>query len=152
MVLMLSQWLTRYTLRQNRWEWLEGLQANLAYKVATGTLILCFIGAQFFLSAARSSGKFGSVARQFRLHKVQGAFGPLVFYLHSTQIADYGYLLLLSGLFFANLIWGLFNQEVTAKPRAKRWFSYYWLAAHVTISVLILPLALYHAYDALAFK
>lgn len=135
-----------------RWEWLESLQANLVYKVASGTFVLLFIGAQFFLSAARSSGKFGLVARYFRLHKVQGAFGPLIFYLHSTQLAGYGYLLLLTILFFANLLWALFNQEVAAKSHAKRWYSYYWLAAHVTISVLLVPLAIYHAYDALAFK
>lgn len=130
-----------------KWPWLVEMQTDETFKRWTGFLLTGYILHQWSLSLGRLKGQY-SDPRLVR-HMSWGAWAPLVFYLHSHQIG-YAYLFLLSTVFLANATMGLLNREVLGIR--KKWFLVGWLVVHVTLSVLLVTLASYHAFMAFYYQ
>jgi methionine sulfoxide reductase heme-binding subunit len=114
-------------------------------------VLLLFLGAQWLLPALRHQGKFRAAARLYPAHKQLGVALPVVYLTHSTTFG-YGFLFVLSNIFFANLVLGLLNKDLLARLEWRRQYGTYWLIAHVGLSVLTMALVLYHIYIVFAFK
>ena len=130
---------------QIKWPWLETLQMGESYQRWSGLFLSLYIVAQFILPVMRARGNVQAVARHHRLHKLQGAFAPLVYYIHTTGLG-YAYLMVLSIVYFANFLLGIFNQDIIRDPDRKQRFLHYWLAPHVGLSILTVALVIYHIY------
>ncbi len=129
----------------------ESVRAGENFKRWTGVLLTLYIAAQFILPVMRLTGKVKAAAHHYQLHKLQGAFAPLAYYVHSTTMG-YGYLAVLSAVFFGNFILGLFNHEMMAKPKNKKRYSHHWLVSHVVLSVMMLGLIAYHVYIVFVYR
>ena len=75
------------------------------------------------------------------IHKWLGALSPLVFYIHSMSMG-YGYLLLLSYVFFSNTLLGYFNLDVI-KSNSDLLFKG-WMIAHVALSIVVTIMMVFH--------
>lgn len=136
---------------QLKMEWLESLQAGENFRRWTGVALTLYLAGQFILPAMRLRGDIKASARHYHLHKIQGAFAPLVYFIHATSVG-YAYLLFLSVVYFANFILGLFNQEIITTPAFKLRYQYYWLISHILLSVLTIALLLAHIYLVFAYQ
>ncbi len=134
-----------------KWPWLETLQERERFKRWSGLLLTLYIGSQFILPFLRQRGYLRAAARHYHLHKLQGAFAPLFFYAHSTSLG-YAYLLGLSLVYFANVALGLLNHERVTQPRPTQRYRFYWLIAHIGLSLLIVALVAYHIYVVFAYQ
>jgi ferredoxin-NADP reductase len=130
---------------------LEMWQAGESFRRWTGLILTLYMAAQFILPIMRWRGNVRTAAKYYNLHKLQGAFAPLVYYIHATSLG-YAYLLVLSVVFFANFVLGLFNQEIVAKPEQKKQYTYYWLIGHVVLSLLTIALLIFHIYIVFAYQ
>jgi hypothetical protein len=99
----------------------------------------------------RWRGHLKAAARQYHLHKLQGAISPLLFYIHSTALG-YAYTFALSLVFFANFALGLVNQEMIPESRYKKLYAQYWLSTHIVLSTSMISLIVYHIYVVFAYK
>ncbi len=133
------------------WPWLESVQKVESYRIASGVFLALYIMGQFILPVKRWQGKLQETATYYKLHKLQGALAPLIFYIHSTQLNGYAYLKLLAYVYFANFLLGLFNHERISNPKLKKTYLFYWLPVHVFLSVMLLSIIVFHAYIALAY-
>jgi len=124
-------------------DWYETLQVQKAYRIVSGILLLAYIGFQWYLSFLRVRGKGRAAARHYDLHKKVGAWAPLVFFIHSTGFG-FAYLYFLSAIYFGNVLVGLFNPDAL-EIRTKA-YTFTWMVVHVTFSVLLVFLALYHLW------
>ncbi len=75
------------------------------------------------------------------IHKWLGAISPLFFYVHSVNLG-YGYLLLLSCVFFSNALLGYINLDVI-KNNGDALFKG-WMISHVALSLIITILLFFH--------
>lgn len=125
----------------------ETLQANPVFKAWSGIALFGYLLSQWWLFLLRvRNQKFAS---QIALHQRMGAVAPVLFYIHSTQLG-YGYLLLLSSVYFSNLVVGATSPTTT---RIKSMlYRRTWLLAHISLSVITVMLAAYHAWIAFYFK
>ncbi len=124
------------------WSWLSELQQEEMFKRWSGLFLSLFIVFQWMLSLTRSVKKL----RKYNLtmqafHKWIGAVSPLFFYIHSMDIG-YGYLLLLTYIFFSNALLGYINLDVI-KNKGELVFKG-WMIAHVALSLIITILLLFH--------
>jgi ferredoxin-NADP reductase/CRP-like cAMP-binding protein len=133
-----------------RWPLLEAWQANNSFKMWSGMILLLFLGAQWLLPALRHQGRFRAAARLYDAHKQLGVALPLVYLAHSTTFG-YGFLFVLSNIFFANLVLGLLNKDLLTKLEWRRQYGTYWLIVHVGLSVLTMALVMYHIYIVFAY-
>jgi ferredoxin-NADP reductase/CRP-like cAMP-binding protein len=131
--------------------WLEALQAQGTYKIWSGLLLTLYIACQFMLPAVRWTHRVKDTVHYYNLHKIQGVFAPLIYFIHSTTIG-FAYLSFLSAAYFSNVLVGLFNHEVVVNPERKQQFARYWLAAHVLFSVLTIALLVVHLYVVISFR
>ncbi len=125
------------------WDTLLMLQKQEWYRLSSGIALLLLILFQWYFSRIKANPKISaekSLHHQ-NLHKWIGALSPVIFYLHAAA-PGYAYLLVLSILFFSNLLLGLFNYEVV--PFKKQWFFKGWMILHVCLSCLITSLILVH--------
>lgn len=129
----------------------ESTREGEIFKRWTGLLLTLYIAAQFILPVVRLTGRVKLAAQHYQIHKLQGAFAPIVYYIHSTTMG-YGYLGILSAVFFGNFILGLFNHEMMAKPSNKKRYSNQWLVSHVFLAVILVGLIGYHIYIVLLYK
>lgn len=136
---------------QIKWPWLETLQKIENYRIGSGLFLGSYLLAQFLLPLARWRGNFKAATRHYRLHKLQGAFAPVFFYVHTTQISSYAYLWLLTIFYFTNFFMGLINPERVKNSAYKKQYTYYWILIHVMLSVAILALVFFHAYVAFSY-
>ena len=136
---------------QLQWPWFEALQASESYKRWSGLFLTLYIAAQFILPFLRWQGHLRAAGHHYTLHKLQGAFAPLAFYIHSTSLG-YAYLLVLSLVYFANFILGLLNHAIVAKPQYTRRYQFTWLMAHVVLSLSTVALVVFHVYIVFAFQ
>lgn len=136
---------------QLKWPWLETLQMGEGYQRWSGLFLTLYLAAQFILPVMRARGNVKAVARHHRLHKLQGALAPLVYYVHTTGLG-YAYLLALSMVYFANFLLGIFNQDMVRDPDRKQRYLHYWLVPHVGLSVLTVALVIYHVYVVFAYQ
>ena len=105
---------------QIKWPWLETLQDDENYRIGSGIVLALYVAAQFILPMKRWSRLFVAARRHYRLHKWQGAAAPLLFFFHTTHLGGYGYLLLLSVLYFSNFMLGLLNPEIFSDLTIKK--------------------------------
>ncbi len=134
-----------------KWPWLESVQKVENYRIGSGIFLALYILGQFILPVKRWQGKTRDAVRHYKLHKLQGALAPLIFYIHSTQLNGYAYLKLLTYVYFANFLLGLFNHERISNPKFKKTYLFYWLPVHIFLSVILLGIIVFHAYIALAY-
>lgn len=126
--------------------YLEQLQHIELYKKWTGLFLFILILSQWYISALRFNKKISSDKRLFYvdIHKWIGALLPLFFYIHSTSFG-FGMLLLLSLVFFGNLLLGFLNTEklVERYPNLFNW----WLLLHIIFSAVIVIVSFIHIWQ-----
>lgn len=124
---------------------LEQWQAQETFKIYSGLLVVSYLLAQFILPYNRLCQMPHVVASSYQRHQWQGAVAPLFFFIHSTSIGV-GYLLLLSSVYFANVLVGLFNHERIKNPIKRTQFFKGWLPLHIVLALLLLSLVGFHIY------
>jgi hypothetical protein len=126
---------------------LERLQQNGSWKLATGCLLVAFLGFQWTLAALRMRGT-KSLGLHLRWHRLTGALGPLLFFAHASRFG-YAYLAALSGVFLGNILLGaaapLLQRLPTKRGGLGRIVATGWPIAHVAASVLTVVLTAVHA-------
>lgn len=133
-----------------RWHALEVWQSDESFKRNTGFIFAGYFLLQWSLTLVKVVPAFGSYTVTFTIiHKWLGAFSPLIFYVHAMHFG-YAYLFFLSVLFFANMILAMLNTE-QIKLKAN-WYFQAWMIAHVSISVLLTTLMVYHGFIAYYYK
>ena len=126
-----------------RWNWLVQLQQGEVYRQFTGYLLLSYVLLQARLGIKRVGGQTSKLRKEFDMHKIQGVFGPVVFYIHSVEVG-YAYQLLLAFVFLGNCIIGYFS------PHALQWrnkvYLLSWTITHISLAILTLVLMIFHIY------
>ena len=124
------------------WSWLFQLQQEEMYKRWSGLILGIFILFQWILTFTRVVKRFRKHSLLIqKLHKWIGALSPLFFYIHSI-VLGYGYLLLLSYIFFSNALLGYINLDVI-KNNGDFVFKG-WMIIHVALSIIITILMAFH--------
>lgn len=126
-----------------KWEWLYNLQEhNQMYKRWSGLAVFSLIVFQWVLTLSRVMKKLRKYSIKLTTwHKWIGAFSPILFYVHVMEFG-FGYLALLSYLFFTNMLLGVVNLDIIKSK--KNWVFQSWMIAHVTFSVIIIFIAVFH--------
>jgi sulfoxide reductase heme-binding subunit YedZ len=126
---------------------LARLQQSGTWKLATGALLVAFLGFQWTLAALRMRGA-KSLGNHLRWHRFTGALGPLFFFLHASRFG-YAYLAALSFVFLGNILLGaaapLLQRLPVKKSFAAKLVVSGWPIAHVAASVLTVVLTAVHA-------
>lgn len=124
------------------WTWLLQLQQEEMFKRWSGLVLALFMVFQWMFSLVRSVKKLRkhNLIMQ-NMHKWLGAISPLFFYIHSMSMG-YGYLLLLTYVFFSNALLGFINLDVI-KNNGEFLFKT-WMILHVALSLIITVLMLFH--------
>lgn len=124
------------------WTWLEKLQQIEMYKRWSGLGLALLITFQWILTISRIIKKFRKhTVKMTAIHKWIGAISPLFFFVHSTGMG-YGYLLLLSYVFFSNALLGYFNLDVIKNN--SDWLFKGWMISHVALSITITIIMVFH--------
>ncbi len=132
------------------WGWLYQLQQGEMYKRWSGLLVAVLITFQWLLSLVRTKRRLVKYAMSMQnIHKWLGALSPIIFYIHSMHMG-YGYLLLLSYIFFTNTILGYLNLDVI-KNNSEALFKG-WMISHVALSLIITILMLFHIVMVFYYK
>ncbi len=140
LVLMIAYFL-QYILKLE-WSWLFELQAQEMYKRWTGLGLALFIIFQWVLTMTRTIKRFRKYAMSMlSIHKWLGAISPLIFYIHTASLG-YGYLLLLTYIFFSNTLLGYLNLNVLKNNSDLLFKS--WMIAHVALSVIVPIMMVFH--------
>lgn len=133
-----------------QWGWLLELQQDQMYRRWSGLALAIIIAFQWLLSVVRTSKKLRKHALSMQnIHKWLGAISPLIFYIHSMDMG-YGYLLLLSYIFFSNTILGYLNLDVI-KNDSEALFKG-WMISHVALSLIITILMIFHIVMVFYYK
>ena len=132
-----------------KWAWFESLQANEVYKRWSGLALMLYIAEQSFLSITRIRGHRRLAKTFYSVHNVLGIFAPVFYYIHSTEFG-YGYLFVLSVVYYSNLMVGLLNQKFWQINLPN--FNQVWMVAHVAFSVLTIILGAYHIFIAFYYQ
>ncbi|WP_136481295.1 hypothetical protein [Cognatitamlana onchidii] len=148
-LVLLVAFLLQYVLKLE-WEWLYILQEQQMYKRWSGLALALLITFQWVLTLTRTIGKWRKHAMNMQtIHKWLGAVSPLFFYIHSMALG-YGYLLLLSYIFFSNTLLGYLNLDVI-KNNSDALFKG-WMIAHVALSIIVTILMLFHIVMVFYYK
>ncbi|WP_303317916.1 hypothetical protein Q4Q34_18565 [Flavivirga abyssicola] len=124
------------------WNGLLELQQQEMYKRWSGLVLALFIIFQWVLTLTRIIKKLRKYAMSMQtIHKWLGAISPLVFYIHSMSLG-YGYLLLLSYIFFSNTLLGYFNLDVIKNNNDLLFKG--WMIAHVALSIIVTIMMVFH--------
>ncbi|MEM7050805.1 MAG: hypothetical protein AAF604_14150 [Acidobacteriota bacterium] len=125
------------------WTWLAERQVEQNFRRWTGVVLLIYLGHQWLLSLSRVMGWAKLAKKGYQHHKILGLAAPVVFYLHSIHLG-YGYLLLLSTVYLANMLVGYVHPiSLGIKPKL---YAFPWMVAHVALSVLITVVVAYHIW------
>jgi hypothetical protein len=130
---------------------LTSLQGHETFKFITGFIFAGYIGYQWRLTKIKSQKQkvTGLLLREtLQSHKFWGIIGPFFFYLH-TQKMGYSYLFVLSVIFFAIYILGIFHERLV-KLR-KPWITQLSLISHIGLSTAMVALICYHALIAIYY-
>lgn len=128
-----------------KWAWLEAIQQNETYKQLTGFVLFLFIAEQWYLSILRAKGKTQISRRFITIHKYLGVLAPVFFYVHATQLG-HAYLLLLSLVYLSNAAMGYTHHKYWNIK--SKYYSYFWMITHVSLSVFVVVLMAYHIFIA----
>ena len=129
-----------FTLQQADW---------FIWQTVTGATLGLALLYQFALMIARIGKDAKGSQTHFKWHRYVGIAMLFVFILHAVRFG-HALTLVLSVVFLLNSLMGVLNREVVRYPN-KRLF-YVWYAAHVGLSAILLPLAVLHAWVALAYE
>ena len=124
-----------------QWRWLAEIQKIESYRQVTGYLLFIYFGLQLRLGFVRARKRTVGLRREFDLHKWQGMFGPVLFYIHSIHIG-YAYQALLTAAFLGNCLIGYLGPHTL--PWRHKWYLSGWVMAHVCLAMLALGLMLLH--------
>lgn len=125
-----------------QWTWLFELQQEEMYKRWSGLGLAIFILFQWLLTFTRVVKKWRKNAMKMQsIHKWLGALSPVLFYIHSMYLG-YGYLLLLSYIFFSNTLLGYLNLDVL-KNNSDLLFKG-WMMTHVALSIIVTIMMVFH--------
>ncbi len=126
-----------------KWEWLLNLQEHhQMYKRWSGLAVFLLIVFQWVLTLSRVWKPLKKYSMKLtNIHKWIGALSPILFYVHVMNFG-FGYLALLSYLFFANMLLGVVNLDIIKSK--KDWVFQSWMISHVAFSVIITFLAVFH--------
>ncbi|WP_299551277.1 hypothetical protein [Seonamhaeicola sp.] len=124
------------------WNWLFQWQQEELFKRWSGLALMMLITCQWMLTLSRVIKKFRKHAMAMQaIHKWLGAVSPLFFYIHSMGLG-YGYLLLLSYIFFSNALLGYFNLDVIRNNSDILFKG--WMIVHVALSIIVTILMVFH--------
>lgn len=135
---------------QLKMPWLEALQSQESYKIYSGLFVVFYMIFQFIMPYNKSCETPHAYADTYQQHKLRGALAPLVFFVHSTQFGV-GYLLMLSVVYFSNLLVGLFNHERVSNPILRISYFKIWLPTHIVLSVVTVALIAFHIYVVVSY-
>ena len=125
-----------------QWEKLYSLQHDEMFKRWTGLGLGLFITFQWLLTLFRIIPKLRQRSiKMTAIHKWIGAFSPVIFYLHSMTFG-YAYLLFLSIVFMTNMLLGTVNLDIIKSQ--KEWLFKLWMILHVSFSIIITFVMLFH--------
>ena len=125
-----------------QWAWLYELQSDENYKRWSGFALGLFILWQWTLTLVRVSKRMRKHSQKFTaIHKYVGVISPVLFYFHAMEFG-YGYLALLSYIFFINMVLGTINLDVIKS--SKDWIFQGWMITHVALSILITFISVFH--------
>lgn len=126
-----------------KWEWLYDLQQfHQMYKRWSGLVVFLLIVIQWILTIVRMTKRLAKHSEAMtNMHKWVGALSPIFFYAHSMTFG-FGYLAILSYLFFMNILLGLVNLDVLKSKQ--HWIFQSWMITHVAFSVVITFIAVFH--------
>lgn len=140
-LILLSAFFLQFFLKLE-WSWLLELQQQEMYKRWSGLVLALFIVFQWVLTLTRVVKKFRKYAMSMQtIHKWLGAVSPLFFYVHSMTLG-YGYLVLLSYIFFSNTLLGYLNLDVI-KNNSDTLFKG-WMIMHVALSIIVSVMMVFH--------
>ena len=132
----LAQWISPL-----KWYELIDLQKNDDdFKFWSGLVLILLFSSQWILTYVRvilqKQGK--AFYKTLRIHKLTGAFSPVVYFVHSAD-PDYGFLLILTTVF-------LLNQLVASINLDRLTIRQYnvWTALHIFFSSSLMVLAISH--------
>lgn len=141
-------------LLQNVLNWglppMAALQESDGYKFVTGSLLIAFIGYQWYLPYLRLMGD-PAVRNASRWHSYVGVLAPMLLYLHSISLGV-AYTIVLSLLFVLNTMVGAVGGIAMRDPRRRPRMQRILLMVHVPASCLLTVVALIHMVYALAYK
>tara|TARA_B110000037_G_scaffold222985_1_gene301086 strand:- start:1598 stop:2065 length:468 start_codon:yes stop_codon:yes gene_type:complete len=124
---------------------LENLQSIELYKRWSGFILLVLILSQWVLSVLRINNYFNPQRKKLflNIHKWVGVIMPLFLFFHSTEIG-YGVLMLLSFVFYINIVIAIINTEDNFIKYPKVFNV--WLILHIFFSVALLSFSLIHVW------
>ena len=133
------------------WNSLSELQENEQYKLWSGLFLFIVILSQWSLSFGRAilQLKYNSILKLIKWHKWIGVFAPIVYYFHSAH-PGYGLLLLLTIIFFTDLLTGYLNDKSLLIKGSTLY--YLWLVSHIILSVVVLGLTIVHIWIVFYFE
>lgn len=124
------------------WNWLLELQQDQMFRRWSGLAVAILIAFQWILTFTRVIPRLRKHSMKMNtIHKWLGAISPLLFYVHSINLG-YGYLLLLTYIFFANALLGYINLDVIKSTNETLFKG--WMISHVTFSMIITILMFFH--------
>ena len=126
-----------------RWEWLDNIQSNEVYRQITGFLLLAYVLMQGQLGLRRLNKSSSSYRAVLGSHKIQGVFGPVLFYVHSIDIG-FAYQIVLTFAFLGNCIVGYLSPQ--AIPLKNKMYILSWTIIHIGLAILTLILMIFHIF------
>lgn len=148
-LVLLCAFFLQYLLKLE-WLWLLELQQNELYKRWSGLALAIFILFQWVLTLTRVVKTLRKHAMTMQtIHKWLGAISPLLFYIHSMNLG-YGYLLLLTYIFFTNTLLGYLNLDVI-KNNSDLLFKG-WMIVHVALSIVVTIMMVFHVTMVFYYK
>ena len=126
-----------------RWEWLDNLQNDEVYRQLTGFLLFAYVLLQGRLGFKRLQNTSSSIVTLFYSHKIQGVFGPVIFYIHSIE-AGFAYQLILTFAFLGNCVVGYLSPQVLLIKN--RLYLIGWTILHVGLAILTFLLMFFHMF------
>lgn len=126
-----------------RWEWLDNLQSDEVYKQFTGFIVFAYVLMQSRLGLQRVRGSSASLSQLHYSHKIQGVFGPVVFYLHSIDIG-FAYQVILTFAFLGNCIIGYLSPHTI--PIKNKLYYLGWTILHISLAIMTFVLILFHIF------
>jgi len=140
-LLLLLLYFIQYFLKLE-WSWLLNLQQDQMFRRWSGLVLALFIAFQWILTFTRVIPKFRKHSIKMNtVHKWIGALSPIIFYVHGMQLG-YGYLLVLTIIFFTNSLLGYINLDLI-KSTSNLLFKG-WMILHVSFSMIITILMFFH--------
>ncbi len=142
-----------YYLLQSALDWgfsaIIALQQIDAYRFTTGSLLIAFIGYQWYMPYLRLTRRLALTATE--RHSYLGMLAPVLLYLHSVSLG-FAYTVVLSSLFVFNTMVGAVDKTLIRNLERRQRFQRFRLLVHIPSSCLITMLALIHMVYALAYK